>query len=183
MKLEYSIPGKLWWISNFLDMKTYKIIHNKIFKDRKKINLHSVKDIWGKELYEGIQTKPKKTGDIQSHPFEKLKTLVKRNPFFTMPDVENLKMTSGFHYLEKDSGINWHDDGHGKYGATYYLNKRWNKNWGGEFMFTHQKGHGWIPPIGNSLILVKAPVLHKVNTVLSPVIPRITVQMFMKNHN
>ena len=145
------------------------------------MNLPSVIDSWGKDLWEGV-TKPPKSQEIKNyHPIEILKTLVKRNPFFVMPDVENLTMTSGVHCLEKDSAINWHDDGKGKYGATYYLNKRWNKNWGGEFMFTHENGHGWIPPVGNSLILVKAPVQHKVNTVLSPHVPRISIQMFMKS--
>jgi Rps23 Pro-64 3,4-dihydroxylase Tpa1-like proline 4-hydroxylase len=47
-------------------------------------------------------------------------------------------------------------------------------------MFTENNGHGWIPPVGNSLVIVKAPISHKVNPILSPVIPRISVQMFMK---
>jgi hypothetical protein len=47
-------------------------------------------------------------------------------------------------------------------------------------MFTDEKGHGWLPVVGNSLILVKSPLEHKVNTVLSPLIPRISIQLFMK---
>jgi len=182
MKLQYSIPGKLWWITNFLDTKNYTTIHNNVFKKRKEINLHSVENIWEKFLYNGIKNPPKKQGIVNYPPFEKLKILVKRNPFYVMPDVEDLNMTTTIHYLEKDSAINWHNDGNGKYGATYYLNKRWNRNWGGEFMFKNENGHGWIPPVGNSLILVKAPLEHKVNTVLSPNIPRVSIQMFMKNH-
>ena len=34
-----------------------------------------------------------------------------------------------------------------KYGATYYLNHKWHKQWGGELMFNDNNGHGWIPPI------------------------------------
>ena len=51
---------------------------------------------------------------------------------------------------------------------------------GGEFMFTDEKGHGWLPVVGNSLVILKSPVVHKVNPVLSPIMPRISVQIFMK---
>ena len=47
-------------------------------------------------------------------------------------------------------------------------------------MFTDGNGHGFLPVMGNSLVIVKAPLTHKVNPVLSPIIPRISVQMFMK---
>ncbi len=109
----------------------------------------------------------------------KLKTLIRHNVYFQLKD-STTPADCAIHYLKKGSGIGWHDDGTWKYGATYYINHKWNKQWGGEFMFTDNNGHGWIPPIGNSLVVVKAPIPHKVNPVLSPVIPRITVQMFMK---
>ena len=38
----------------------------------------------------------------------------------------------------------------------------------------------FLPYVGNSLVIVKAPIQHKVNPVLSPIIPRISVQIFMK---
>ena len=78
-------------------------------------------------------------------------------------------MTTTIHYLEKGTGINWHDDGSWTYGATYYLNNKWHKQWGGEFMFTDANGHGFLPVVGNSLVIVKAPIPHKVNPVLSPI--------------
>ena len=28
------------------------------------------------------------------------------------------------HVMNKNSGINWHEDSHVEYGVTYYLNKR-----------------------------------------------------------
>ena len=45
MKLSYSIAGKVWWITNFLDYPTYKGIHDAIIKEREKINLHSTKGV------------------------------------------------------------------------------------------------------------------------------------------
>ena len=177
MKLSYSIPGKVWWITNFLDYRLYKGIHDAIIKERKKINLHSSEKIWDEALINNLI--PPMRSEVRGYqPFEHLKTLVKHNAFFQLQDVK--KMSTIIHYMKKKSGINWHSDGDWKYGATYYINHKWHTQWGGEFMFTDNNGHGWIPPVGNSLVIIKSPLNHKVNPVLSPIMPRISVQMFMK---
>ena len=155
----------------------YKGIHNAIIKERKKINLHSSKGIWADHLTNNII--PPLRNSVKNYPpFEKLKTLVKHNAYFHIKEVK--EVTTNIHYMRKGSGINWHDDRGWKYGATYYLNRRWNNQFGGEFMFTNEGGHGWIAPVANSLVIVKAPITHKVNPVLSPTVPRISVQLFMK---
>jgi Rps23 Pro-64 3,4-dihydroxylase Tpa1-like proline 4-hydroxylase len=82
--------------------------------------------------------------------------------------------------MSKHSGINWHEDSIVEYGVTYYLNKRWNENWGGEFMFAHNKQKGYIPVVGNSLVIIKTPLKHKVNPILTDHISRITIQSFIK---
>ena len=46
MKLSYSIPGKIWWIQDFLDKEIYKGIHNAIIRERKDLNLKDVKSAW-----------------------------------------------------------------------------------------------------------------------------------------
>ena len=176
MKLRYHIPDQLYYIQHFLDYNNYKGIHNSIFKERKKINLKSVGGTWDKSLIKNIEA-PKRVEVSNYPPFEILKTLTKQNKFF---QLQLKKITTTIHYMEKGTGINWHSDNTWKYGATYYVNNRWSNQWGGEFMFTHNNGHGFIPVQGNSLLIVKAPINHKVNPVLSPTIPRISVQMFMK---
>jgi len=177
MKLSYSIPGKIWWITNFLDYPMYKGIHDAIINEREKINLHTTKGIWGDNLIDNIE--PPLRSEVSGYkPFENLKTLVRHNAYFQLQNIE--KMSTIIHYMKKGAGINWHDDIKWKYGATYYINHRWPRQWGGEFMFTDNSGHGWIPLVGNSLVIVKAPISHKVNPVLSPIMPRISVQMFMK---
>ena len=139
MKLSYSIPGKIWWITNFLDYHMYKGIHDAIIKEREKINLHTTKGIWNESLINNI--KPPLRSEVSNYkPFEKLKTLVKHNAYFQINNVE--RVSTIIHYMKKDTGINWHDDGKWKYGATYYLNHRWHRQWGGEFMFTDDNGHG-----------------------------------------
>ena len=87
MKLAYSIPGKVWWITNFLDYNMYKGIHNAIIRERKKINLHSTKGLWGDYLIDNIEP-PLRNEVLNYPPFEKLKTLVKSNPFFQLSDVK-----------------------------------------------------------------------------------------------
>ena len=155
----------------------YKGIHDAIIKERKTINLRTSKGLWDKNLINNIQP-PKRTEVKNYQPFEKLKTLVRHNPYFQFPKLDHMSTT--IHYMEKNAGINWHDDGKWKYGATFYVNYKWHRQWGGEFMFTDNTGHGWIPLVGNSLVIVKSPIAHKVNTVLSPIMPRISVQLFMK---
>ena len=177
MKLSYSIPEKVWWITNFLDYTMYKGIHDAIIKERKQINLHTSKGLWSENLINNIE--PPMRVEVNNYsPFEKLKTLIRHNAYFQFPKLNHMSTT--IHYMKKGAGINWHDDGEWKYGATFYINHKWHKQWGGEFMFTDNTGHGWIPPVGNSLVIVKAPLPHKVNPVLSPIMPRISVQIFMK---
>ena len=177
MNLIYSIPDKLYYIQNFLDYPIYKGIHNAIFKERKNINLHTSKGIWSNVLIKNIV--PPKRVDVTNYPpFEKLKILTHHNKFYQLKDFKNI--TSNIHYMEKGAGINWHNDASWKYGATFYVNRRWDNQFGGEFMFKSENGHGYIPVVGNSLVIIKAPLTHKVNPVLSPIMPRVSVQMFIK---
>ena len=177
MKLVYSIPDKLWWIHDFLSYNMYKSIHNDIIKERKNINLRSVENWWSNKLISKIKA-PDACEITKYQPFETLKTLVRHNVYFQLKDVQEI--ITYIHYMKKDTGIQWHDDNGWKYGATFYINRRWNENFGGEFMFSDNTDHGFLPYVENSLILVKAPLRHKVNPVKSKLMPRITVQMFMK---
>ena len=54
MKLSYSIPGKIWWITNFLDYDFYKGMHDAIITERSKLNLHSSKGVWPEHLINNI---------------------------------------------------------------------------------------------------------------------------------
>ena len=46
MRLSYSIPGKIWWIHDFLDKEVYKGIHNAIIRERNNLKLTDVKSAW-----------------------------------------------------------------------------------------------------------------------------------------
>lgn len=178
MKLIYNLENKLFYIQNFLPNHEYKRIHNDIFKHYKKLDhLEKASKAWPTFLLHNLET-PERVG-INEDYFKFYKTLLLHQPFIKIKDVD-AKFEFLIHSMKKNSGIHWHSDGHVEYGITYYLNKRWNKNWGGEFMFTHNGQNGYIPVVGNSLVIVKAPLLHKVNPVLINHTPRLTIQNFIK---
>jgi Rps23 Pro-64 3,4-dihydroxylase Tpa1-like proline 4-hydroxylase len=177
MKLIYNLEDKLFYIQNFLPNHEYKRLHNEIFKEAKNLEyLEDASKSWSKNLLNNLET-PKRV-EINESYFKFYKTLLFHQPFIK---IKNFK--EGFKFIiqmmGKNSGINWHEDGHVQYGITYYLNKRWNKNWGGEFMFTYNGQNGYIPVIGNSLVIIKTPLLHKVNPILTNNFKRITIQSFI----
>jgi len=178
MKLIYKLEDKLFYIQNFLPNHEYKRLHNEIFKEYKKLEyLEEASKSWHKDLLDNLET-PQKV-KIHENYFKFYKTLLLHQPFIKIKDSVS-KFNFLIHIMKKNSGINWHEDGLVEYGVTFYLNKRWNKNWGGEFMFTHNGQNGYIPVVGNSLIIIKTPLHHKVNPVLINNIPRITIQTFLR---
>jgi len=178
MKLVYQIPDKLYYIQNFLDHSTYKKIHSDVFKS-KLVFLKSTKEDWEKDLKHGHKNFVERA-DLKTNywPLKKIKILLENN-FFHRIKVKNFNPM--IHSMNDGCGINWHDDGDYKYGITYYINRRWNPFFGGEFLFRSENSNGFIPIVGNSLVIVKAPLEHKVSHVLNPLIPRKTIQIFIKN--
>ena len=176
MKLTYQIPGKLYYIQQFLDHPTYKKIHYDVFRS-KLINLDSTEKNWDKNLKYGYKNFVKNTVlDTKYKPLEKIKILLENNPFHKIK-FSNFKPL--IHSMENGSGINWHNDGMYEYGITYYINRRWNLKFGGEFLFTDKNSNGFIPVVGNSIVIVKAPFIHKVAPVMKPIVPRKTIQIFI----
>jgi hypothetical protein len=176
MKLIYSIPNKLYYIQNFLDYPTYKKIHYDVFRSRL-IELESAKKQWDKGLLEGYTKSPERADLISKYgPLEKIKVLLQNNLFHK---VKFKNFNPLIHSMDNDSGINWHDDGTHEYGITYYINRRWNCKFGGEFLFKDKNANGFIPLVGNSLVIVKTPLEHKVTPVMKPLVPRKTIQIFI----
>ena len=177
MKLVYQIPDKLFYIQNFLDYSTYKKLHRDIFKSNL-IKLTSTKKNWGKGLKYGYKNFVEHTYlDVNYLPLKKIKILLENNPFCKIK-FTNFKPL--IHSMKDGSGINWHDDHGHIYGITYYINRRWNLKFGGEFLFTDEKANGFIPLVGNSLIIIKSPFKHKVTPVMKSIVPRKTIQIFIK---
>ena len=176
MKLIYSITDKLYYIQNFLDYPTYKKLHYDVFKS-KLIQLESTKKQWDKELLKGYIQSPDRSDLISEYnPLKKLKILLNTNSFYKI-NYQIKKFV--LHSMKNNSGINWHDDSGHEYGITYYINRRWNPTFGGEFLFMDKKANGFIPLVGNSVVIVKAPLTHKVTPVINSLVPRKTIQIFI----
>lgn len=178
MKLIYQIPNKLYYIQNFLDYSNYKKLHHDVFKS-KSVFLKSTKNEWDKDLQYGHKNYVKRSDlKINYQPLQTIKILLENN-FFHRVKVNNFDPL--VHSMNDGCGINWHDDSSYKYGITYYINRRWNGKFGGELLFTDGKSNGFIPVVGNSLVIIKAPFAHKVTNVMNPLVPRKTIQIFIKN--
>ena len=180
MKLVYSIPDKLYYIQNFLDYPTYKKLHYDTFRSSL-IKLRSTKKIWDKGLKYGYKDFVKKTRlDEKYKPLQKIKILLENNSFHKVK-VKNFEPL--IHSMKDGTGINWHDDHGHIYGITYYINRRWNLKFGGEFLFQNKNANGFIPLVGNSIVIIKAPLGHKVTPVMKPLVPRKTIQIFIDKEN
>jgi len=180
VKLIYSIPDKLYYIQNFLDFPTYKKIHYDVFRS-KLVSLKSTKEEWDEGLQYGHKGFVDRTGIKTDYiPLQKIITLLEHNPFHKVK-IKNVASTihTLIHSMKDGAGINWHDDGRYSYGITYYINRRWNKKFGGEFLFMDKNTNGFIPLVANSLVIVKAPFKHKVSPVQKPIVPRKTIQIFV----
>lgn len=181
MKLVYSIPDKLYYFQNFLDYPTYKKIHYDTFRS-KLISLESVKKEWHEKLIYGHNNFVEKTLlNRKNKCLTKLKILLKSNPFYKIKNyyLDNEKFDYVLHSMKNGAGINWHGDGSWQYGITYYINRRWNDKFGGELMFKDEKTNGFLPLVGNSLVIIKSPLQHKVVNVTKPLVPRKTIQVFL----
>jgi hypothetical protein len=176
MKLIYSITDKLYYIQNFLDYPTYKKLHYDVFKS-KLINLQSTEKTWSKILSAGFKNYTQRS-DLKPEygPLKKLNILLNTNPFYKInQQIKKFVL----HSMVDNSGINWHNDYNHKYGITYYINRRWNPKFGGEFLFKDKNANGFIPLVGNSVVIVKTPLEHKVTPVMNPLVPRKTIQIFI----
>jgi Rps23 Pro-64 3,4-dihydroxylase Tpa1-like proline 4-hydroxylase len=176
MILAFQIPDKLYYIQNFLDYETYKEMHRQVFRD-KKINLETTQHEWQQGLLHGHKNFTKKTQfNSEQYFLKKIKTLLQDNP---LHKIECNDFNFILHSMEDGAGINWHDDGSYEYGVTYYLNRRWNPKFGGELLFSDNRFSGFIPVKGNSLLILKTPVSHKVSAVTKSLVPRKTIQIFI----
>jgi len=167
MKLIYSIPDKLYYIQDFLDYPTYKKLHHDVFKkkliNKFKKNKNSTTHLFSIAEYE---------------PVQKIKILLENNKFYKTK-ITNYKPL--IYSMGDGYSLNWHNDHGYTYGITYYINRRWNPLFGGEFLFRDKNVNGSIPVVGNSIVIIKIPLDHKVTPVMKPIVSRKTIQIFVKN--
>ena len=171
MKTLINFKDVLFYIPNFLSTEHYKELHKDIITSRKKLNFYEP-HYWVKKLTNNYKL-PLKL-DVTKEYFKSYEKNIKELNIIPQESV----LTFMIYMMGKESGMNWHDDGNHSFGITYYLNYKWNENWGGEFMFKYNGLNRFLEIKGNSLLIIKSPIKHKINPVLTSIVPRITLQSF-----
>ncbi len=178
MKLAYSYKDEIFWIQNFLSNDQYKLLHSIVIKNRKSIDEKT------------ILTWQQDNNSNSKHAFDKniikqYEILLKHQCFVKLINYNLNSHIRKYSYMES---LNWHDDitveinnSQRKYAATYYINKNWNEQYGGELMFKYINIKGFIQPLGNSLVIIKTGFRHKVNPVIVKNRQRFSIQTWINN--
>lgn len=182
MNLAFNFQDKLFWIHNFLPQKLYKEMYVDLIKNRNKLNFEKTKINW-LTYTEEVEDMSESYCQDES---EKLNEYLKEyHIILKHQSIVNL-LTSHFysHFRKYKYGqhLTWHaDDGPGSrhYAATFYFNKTWQENWGGEFMFKSPEGSGFIPILGNSIVIVKSGLKHKASPNLKKTHHRFSIQTWI----
>ena len=191
MNLVYNLEDQLYWINNFLPKKLYKEMYIDLIKHRNKLNFKKTEINWNtvnRDISEETESFNQEK-NIHLDYFNRYHVFLKHQKFV---NFLNCKFISHIRKCNYGQNLSWHDDsvfssnGEEKriYAATFYFNKTWGEDWGGEFMFKHKKNKhqnsGFIPVVGNSLILLKTGVLHKMNTVAKKNYSRLSIQTWIE---
>ena len=109
---------------------------------------------------------------------EQFHIVLKYQPFVNILDSH---LDSHIRKYKYGQHLTWHSDdlGNRGYASTFYFNKTWKQNWGGELMFKSSEGSGFIPILGNSIVIIKSGLHHKVNANLKKTHPRLSIQTWI----
>ena len=185
MNLAFKYKDELFWIQNFLPKNLYKEMYSDFIKHRNKLNFQKTHVDWRtyKEEVDDMSESFNQDEFIKMDYFKKYHTLLRHQKFVNIFDNTFHSHLRKFNYMQH---LTWHDDApivaNGdirEYAATYYFNKTWGESWGAEFMYKTSEGSGFIPVIGNSLVIVKAGIRHRVNANLKKTHPRLSIQTWI----
>lgn len=162
-------------INNVLDQKTVVNALEELSGNFNERKWSSSLFMWDKEIHNGI-----KGSCMSALVSKKLSNEIELDIKKYLPNYSELYMQ--FHVFQYYSGVAVHDDGTRKFGATIYLNKRWDANWGGLFLWKDNekdeimKG---VLPKPNMMVLNDERQMHLV-TPISPDCeePRCSIQIW-----
>lgn len=170
-------------------MQQLKVIEN--FFEKEEINfikdysedVFTSKEIWGSSKHEWDKRLNTSLNDILTYKinssvdFEIYDMIYKKTKkTFNM----NPKGMSFFFYLNQ-SNINWHDDAGHAGAATIYLNQKWNRNYGGYFIYEKDNKLGIEYPTFNKCIFQSGGVHHATTLTAKDAPVRKILQIFFKN--
>jgi len=159
---------------NVLKTETISIFRNELTKNLSKKCWAISSLFWPENIMVGIQGScaiSDLSKDLENRIINDIKEL--------LPSYRELKIQC--YVWDKNSAISKHNDHAYKFGATIYMNERWDMNYGGIFLWTPngEKEYSAIIPECNNMVLNDKREWHMV-TPVSPYIkePRITIQIW-----
>jgi len=183
MNLAFNFHDKLFWIHNFLPASTYKKLYLEFFNKRKELHFEDTEVAW--QTYKEERENMSMSFDqknISNHAFfNQYHILLRHQKFVNL--LPHKTLWSHIRKYKYGQHAAWHSDAdpknERKYAATYYFNRRWGESWGGEFMFKSNIGSGFIPVVGNSIVIIKTGLQHKVNANLKKTHDRLSIQTWI----
>ena len=182
MNLVFNFHDQLFWIHNFLPQNLYKEMYVDFIKSRNTLNYTDTNVIWLTFKEEENNMSKSFGGEQDSDKVKdylnKYHTFLKHQKFV---DFMNKGLRSHLRKYYYGQHLGWHHDNaqNRRYAATFYFNRTWRESWGGEFLFKSDKGSGFIPIVGNSILIVKADLKHKVCANLKKTHPRLSIQTWV----
>jgi len=184
MNLAFNFHDKLFWIHNFLPTNLYKEMYINFIKTRNKLNFEKSIVNWRTYKEEidnmSISYGQNKFNKKIVHYLSKYHTLLKHQQYVNLIDKNFKSHLRKYNYGQH---LGWHSDeiesNKRKYAATFYFNKTWHQSWGGELLFKSDLGSGFIPIVGNSIVIVKTGLEHKVSANLKKTHPRFSIQTWI----
>lgn len=191
MNLRFHINDELFWIHNFLPENLYKDMYMDYVKNRNKLNFFKSDVSWNTftEELEDMSQSFNQNSKSKLNYFEKYHLFLRHQKFLNFLKYD---FKSHIRMYKYGQHLRWHDDTDKdadfkenwkrKYGATYYFNRRWGESWGGELMFKTKNQSGFIPIVGNSLVIIKTGLRHKVNSNLKKTHNRLSIQTWVNSN-
>ena len=170
-------------------MQQFKVIENFFEKDEIKLikdyseDIFTSKEIWRSSKIEWDKRLNTSLNDILLYTMDpiidsEIYSMIyeKTKEAFNMEPLG----ISFFFYLSQ-SNINWHDDGDHGGGATIYLNQKWDRDYGGYFIYEKDNKLGIEYPTFNKCIFQSGGVHHATTLTSKDAPVRKILQIFFKN--
>jgi len=185
VNLAFNFHDKLFWIHNFLPPNLYKEMYISVIKTRKKLGYNHTGVTWRtfKEEQENMSMSYGQDSDTKIKSYlSTYETMLRHQQHV---NLINKSFYSHLRRYDYGQHLGWHSDKvqekfkNRDYAATFYFNKTWQESWGGELLFKSDLGSGFIPIVGNSVIIVKTGLRHKVCANLKKTHPRFSIQTWI----
>lgn len=179
VKTEKGYNQELLIIENFFSNDELDMIKNHLEHRYNHDSITKSTDSWGKALYDGTKAhwdcynfhrqEDEEQGSLIE---EKIKSIVDHD----------LHGNLVYHYGNKQSSLNWHNDGHRGGAVTIYMSMNWNKFWGGYLLYNMNNSEEikCVIPEYNKAVIQVGGVMHCTTPTSTQAPIRKSVQAFLK---